>query len=427
MKNHISMLRMLIILGLAIILGVGTPATSLVAATLSAPLAVQDSVPVSNHAQYHYVRHGETLSQIALNYGTSVRVLMRENNIHSPNHIYVGQKLLVPNASSYGHKHGAAQAHRTTECRVHHTVVHGQTLSMIAVYYGVSQHQLAVANQIADYNHIYTGQRLCIPGVAHMPPPKPTRMRPPKPTPVPPPPTATPAQQQSQTKYGHYTIRAGDTLQSIAHAHTIPLNDLMRINYIVDPYYIHVGQVLHIPAYGAHLYLNHVHTYDYDHGHTHGSTHGHHPAPMPTATPMPTKSPAAQPTPTRTLHLGYWIGHYYNNQTFSGQPTVVRTDTRLDFDWGTGSPDPRIPADKFTVYWTRDEHFTGGYYRFFATVDDGIRVYINDQLVIDSWQIQTASDYYGDVYLSDEGYYSIRVEYFEFSGLSEVQVHWGKL
>ena len=48
------------------------------------------------------------------------------------------------------------------------------------------------------------------------------------------------------------------------------------------------------------------------------------------------------------------VGAYYSNQlmTFTNPPTLVRTDATVNFDWGSGSPDPTISSDDFTVLWT---------------------------------------------------------------------------
>jgi hypothetical protein len=52
-----------------------------------------------------------------------------------------------------------------------------------------------------------------------------------------------------------------------------------------------------------------------------------------------------------------WQGEYFNNQTLSGAPAVVRNDTAINFNWTTGSPAPAIPVDHFSVRWTRTFNF----------------------------------------------------------------------
>jgi hypothetical protein len=59
-------------------------------------------------------------------------------------------------------------------------------------------------------------------------------------------------------------------------------------------------------------------------------------------------------------------------------------------------------------------------------VDDGVRVYVDNTLVIDAWRVQAATSYFGDIYLS-EGYHQIRVEYFEETGVAAIAVYWTRL
>lgn len=82
-----------------------------------------------------------------------------------------------------------------------------------------------------------------------------------------------------------------------------------------------------------------------------------------------------------------------------------------------------MPNDFFSISWVRSEYFHAGNYRFFATVDDGIRIYVDNQLVLDAWKVQPPTSYFGDVYMS-AGYHTLRVEYFEETGNAEVSVTW---
>jgi len=66
-----------------------------------------------------------------------------------------------------------------------------------------------------------------------------------------------------------------------------------------------------------------------------------------------------------------WKGEYFNNPSLQGAPVLVRNDPNVDFNWGTGSPGPGVPADNFSVRWTRTLYFQGGTYHIYAHVDDG--------------------------------------------------------
>ena len=62
---------------------------------------------------------------------------------------------------------------------------------------------------------------------------------------------------------------------------------------------------------------------------------------------------------------------------------MVRFDPNINFDWSTGSPAPLLPVDHFTVRWTRVLNLAAGLYQIDVTVDDGVRVYIDNSIVMD--------------------------------------------
>ena len=113
------------------------------------------------------------------------------------------------------------------------------------------------------------------------------------------------------------------------------------------------------------------------------------------------------PSPT-----GNWKGDYFNNQTLSGSPTITRYDAAINFMWGTGSPDPSIPVDHFSVRWTTSVYLNAGTYRITTTTDDGVRVWVNGTRVIDQWRDQAPTAYTADVTLAT-GNHAIQMEYYE--------------
>jgi hypothetical protein len=119
-----------------------------------------------------------------------------------------------------------------------------------------------------------------------------------------------------------------------------------------------------------------------------------------------------------------WKGEYFTNASLSGTPTLVRNDATINFNWGYGSPAPGIPADNFSVRWTRQVNFaTAGRYTFVATADDGIRVKVGDTWVINRWQDQAATTVSGSISLA-AGMHTVAVEYYERLGVAQVQVSW---
>lgn len=121
------------------------------------------------------------------------------------------------------------------------------------------------------------------------------------------------------------------------------------------------------------------------------------------------------------------MGYYFTNQeqTFNGAPTMVRLDPTIDFDWVGGSPDPRISNDNFTVRWLGEilPPFTDTY-TFFLTGDDGIRLWINDELLIDKWVDQPPTEWSGSIALEENLKYPIKVEYYERGGGALVSLSW---
>lgn len=118
-----------------------------------------------------------------------------------------------------------------------------------------------------------------------------------------------------------------------------------------------------------------------------------------------------------------WTARYYNNKNLSGDPVVRRSESSLDHDWGDGSPHDQVNADNFSAKWTRTLYFAPGTYRFVATTDDGMRVYVDDNLVIDSWYDSQVHTVIGDVFLNG-GNHDVRVEYYEAGGKAVAKLSW---
>ena len=176
-------------------------------------LSALPTAAIAASGTYHYVQPRETLSGIAAYFGVSVQALVAANGLANPNHIYVGQALLIPTGSDDWDDNGSG-------CVAWHSVGYGQTLSGIAAWFGVSTHALSSANNIWNPNHIYAGMKLCIPAGHGHPNPSPS--------------------------YGYYTVKAGDTLSKIALWHGTTVHQLMWLNHLPNPNYIYVGQVLQV-------------------------------------------------------------------------------------------------------------------------------------------------------------------------------------
>jgi len=120
-------------------------------------------------------------------------------------------------------------------------------------------------------------------------------------------------------------------------------------------------------------------------------------------------------------------GQYYSNQdkTFNNPPTLIRLDPAVDFTWTTGSPDPSISADRFTVRWAGQvEPFTSETYTFYTTTDDGVRLWVNGVLLIDKWIDQSATEWSGSIALTVGQKYDLVMEFYENGGDATAVLRW---
>lgn len=123
-----------------------------------APQAEAESASSSTTGFNYTVQWGDTLSSIAVRYGTTVSAIAQANSIVNPNLIYAGQVLWIPT----GYQPPVATP-TLAQCRAYHIVTWGDTLNKLGAWYGVSPWAIAQANQIYNLNLIYRGQTLCIP------------------------------------------------------------------------------------------------------------------------------------------------------------------------------------------------------------------------------------------------------------------------
>jgi hypothetical protein len=123
---------------------------------------------------------------------------------------------------------------------------------------------------------------------------------------------------------------------------------------------------------------------------------------------------------------GNWHAEYFNNITLGGSPVLVRNESAVNYDWGTGSPAPgTVSEDRFSARWTQTLDLPAGMYTFRVTTDDGARLWVNSHLLVDAWIEQAATTYTGDIYLPG-GSVTIEMQYFENYGLAVAKLSWQK-
>jgi len=116
---------------------------------------------------------------------------------------------------------------------------------------------------------------------------------------------------------------------------------------------------------------------------------------------------------------------YYKGMNFENH-VLNRTDPRIDFNWGDpGSPDASVGDDNFSVRWTGDVEvaFTETY-TFYTNSDDGVRLWVDGQQLIDNWTDHSATENSGTIDLIAGNAYSIVMEYYENTGGAVAELRW---
>ena len=118
-------------------------------------------------------------------------------------------------------------------------------------------------------------------------------------------------------------------------------------------------------------------------------------------------------------------GDYYKGMNFENF-VLTRTDPQINFNWGDpGGPDPAVGDDNFSVRWTGEVEaaFTETY-TFYPRTDDGARLYVDGQLLVDRWVDRSATENSGKIDLIAGNTYSLVMEYYENTGGAVAELRW---
>lgn len=183
--------------------------------TSQIPIINNPTNSINTEKIYYTVKSGDTLWQIANRYGTTINEITALNNIKNPNLIYPGQILQVlTNSTNEGEETRATGS-------INYTVKRGDTLSQIALAYGVSINHIVELNNIENPNLIYPGEKLRI--------------------------TQSNSTVLNPLKNNNiYTVKRGDTLWQIAKTYGVTVNYIVSINDIENPNIIYPGQLIRI-------------------------------------------------------------------------------------------------------------------------------------------------------------------------------------
>jgi hypothetical protein len=131
---------------------------------------------------------------------------------------------------------------------------------------------------------------------------------------------------------------------------------------------------------------------------------------------------------TGTGLTGDYYGFGNGTTNFTGLPTLTRLDPTVDFNFGTGAPDPSLPVDMFQIRWHGQvQPFYSDTYTFYTTTDDGSRLWVNGQLLVNQWVNQAATTASGTIALQAGQKYDILMEYYENTSVASAQLSWSSI
>ncbi len=115
---------------------------------------------------------------------------------------------------------------------------------------------------------------------------------------------------------------------------------------------------------------------------------------------------------------------YFDNANFTG-PSVARVDAAVNFNWGTGAAAVGLGSDTFSARWAGHvQSIEAGTYTFRTTTDDGVRLWVDDKLVLDFWKNQSATARTGTIALAAGRKYHLVMEYYDNTGKASAKLEW---
>ncbi len=125
--------------------------------------------------------------------------------------------------------------------------------------------------------------------------------------------------------------------------------------------------------------------------------------------------------PVNIIEAAYdnWEATFYPSDNFTGVP-VKKKYKEINFNWGSGSPDSKIPSDYFSAKFNKEFILDEGVYNLRVWANDGVRVYVDGKLYINQWNAKSLNFFAEPVYLKS-GKHEIRIEYRELSGVAELR------
>ncbi|MBI3957474.1 MAG: LysM peptidoglycan-binding domain-containing protein [Chloroflexi bacterium] len=193
----------------------------MIVVVLACLLLLGNAMPTFASDTIHVVKPGETLSQIAEAYGTTVDQLRSLNNLGDVDFVWYGQRLIIQaDATAQSPRESAV-----VQSIAYYQVQPGDTLTAIANAYGIGLAHLVDLNRISPAQRLYAGQTLAVPAKE----------------------TTTSALVAEASNLSVHVVQAGEHVGTIADLYGISVNALVRANALNNPSLIIPGQRLRIP------------------------------------------------------------------------------------------------------------------------------------------------------------------------------------
>ncbi|MCC7372776.1 MAG: PQQ-dependent sugar dehydrogenase [Chloroflexi bacterium] len=120
---------------------------------------------------------------------------------------------------------------------------------------------------------------------------------------------------------------------------------------------------------------------------------------------------------------GQFRAEYYQNETLAGAPSYQACEATINHDWGGGPPTAGFGDDHFSVRWIGRFTFSDGVYDFTARSDDGARVWIDGEQIVDDWGSGAANNVVGTKTMT-AGQHTVMAEYWDDCCAAEMRLTW---
>src|SRR6185369_5223392 len=122
------------------------------------------------------------------------------------------------------------------------------------------------------------------------------------------------------------------------------------------------------------------------------------------------------------------LAQYFNDAgsgTYFTALALTRTDPAVDFDWADAALDAVVQSDNFSVRWSGQVMApVTGSYTFTTSSDDGVRLYVNGEIVVDNWTDHLVSQNNGSIALTAGLKYDIRMDYYDHATQATARLSW---